>query len=115
MDDTTWKLVIHGFVTFAETGTETVNCLFEGDPSMCLTAIAAIDVAGGKLPMWIICRSKTERCERRYRYDDGLQLAVRQGELVLSQEENGSTTAQLAGEYLRWLNRWYRGKPITLL
>jgi hypothetical protein len=35
--------------------------------------------------------------------------------LVLSHEENGWTTVPLACEYLRWLNRWYRGKPIALL
>jgi hypothetical protein len=64
--------------------------------------------------MWIICRGKTERCERRYRQDEGLQKAVRQSDLVLSHKENGWTTAQLASEYLRWLNQWYRGKPIAL-
>jgi hypothetical protein len=50
-DETTWKLLNHGFMTLVETGTETVNCFFEGDSKMCLTATAAIDAAGGKLPM----------------------------------------------------------------
>jgi hypothetical protein len=102
-------------VTLAETGTEIFNCCFEGDPKICLTAIATIDAAGGKLPMWIIYQSKTERCERRYRKDEGLRTVVRQSDFVLSHEESGWTTAQMACQYLQWLNRWYRGKPITLL
>jgi hypothetical protein len=44
-----------------------------------------------------------------------VQTTVRQGELVLSHEENRWTITQLACKYLRWLNRWYRGKPIALL
>jgi hypothetical protein len=36
-------------------------------------------------------------------------------DLVLSHQENGWTSAQLGCEYLRWLHRYYRGKPIALL
>jgi hypothetical protein len=36
-------------LTVANTGSETVECLFNGDPRMCLTAIAAVDAAGGNL------------------------------------------------------------------
>jgi hypothetical protein len=32
MDETTWKLLNHGFVTLAETGTETVNYFLKEIP-----------------------------------------------------------------------------------
>jgi hypothetical protein len=54
---------------------------------MCLTAIAAIDAAGGKLPMWIVCRGKTTRCERPYQEDERLEKSIREGDLVLSHEK----------------------------
>jgi hypothetical protein len=115
MDETNWKLLNHGFVTIANRGSETVDCFFDGDPKMCLTAIAAIDAAGGKLPIWIVCRGKTTRCEKKFDDHEDLKRAIRQGELVLSHEANGWTTGQLACEYLRWLNQAYRGQPIALL
>jgi hypothetical protein len=79
-------LLNHGFVTLAERGSENVNCFFGGDPKICLGAIAAIDAAAGKSPMWIVCRSKTTRCERNYREDGRLEQSVREGDLMLSHE-----------------------------
>jgi hypothetical protein len=82
---------------------------------MCLTAIAAIDVAGGKLSLWIICRGTTAQCEKRYREAETLEKAIREGDLVVLHEEHRWTSAQLARKYLRWLNRRYREKPSALL
>jgi hypothetical protein len=38
-DETSWKSVDHRFTTASERGSETVNCLFEGDPKMRLIAL----------------------------------------------------------------------------
>lgn len=115
MDETSWKLLNCGFVTIANRGSETVECLFSGDPKMCLTAIAAIDAAGGKLPIWILCRGTTARCERRYRTDQVLEKEIAQGDLVVSHQENGWTDAQVAGTYLRWLRSRFPSGPVVLL
>jgi hypothetical protein len=115
MDETSWKLLNHGFVTVANTGSETVECLFAGDPTMCLTAIAAIDAVGGKLPIWILARGTTPRCERRYRTDEALSRAIAQGHLVVSHQQNGWTDAQVAGDYLRWLRTRFASGEIVLV
>jgi hypothetical protein len=35
-----------------------VNYLSDADPKICPTAIAGIDAAGGRLPLWIVCVEK---------------------------------------------------------
>jgi hypothetical protein len=115
MDETSWKQINNGFVTIAEKGAETVECFFSGDPKTCLTAVAAVDAAGGKLPLWILCRGKTTRCETRYRTHDGIDRAVNQGKLVVSHQVNGWCNATIAAEYLRWLRSRYGRLKIVLL
>jgi hypothetical protein len=120
MDETSWKHLNNGPLTIAETGSETVNCYFRGDPKTCLTAIAAITAAGEKLPLWILARGKTTRCEARYRSHDAVQAAIRRGDLVLSHQRNGWSNAAIAAEYLQWLRRRYgrqgrRPRRIVLL
>jgi hypothetical protein len=80
MSKTSWKLLNTGFLTVADRGSETVDCLFPRDPKMCLTAIAAIDAAGGKVPIWILCRGTKTRWEQRLRTDDSPNQAIGQGE-----------------------------------
>jgi hypothetical protein len=70
MDETSWTRLNVGFVTIANPGSETVELLFAGDPKMYLTAIAAIDAVGGKLPRWIPSRGTTPKGERRSRTDE---------------------------------------------
>jgi hypothetical protein len=73
---------------------------------MCLTVIAGIDAAGGKLPIWMFCRGKTVRCEALFRTHVRLAEAVRRGEIIFSHEENDWTRVYNACGYLRWL--WAR-------
>jgi hypothetical protein len=81
MEETRWKLLNHDFLRVADRGGEMVNCLFDGDPKMGLTFIAAIDTAGWKLPLWIVCPGKTMRCEQRSQGGETLQRAIQEGEL----------------------------------
>jgi hypothetical protein len=102
MDETSWKSVNHGFTNVADWGSETVNCLFGGDPKTCLTAI---DAAEGKLPAWILCHGKTVRYEQQYQSDVCLNEATRRRELV----------AEVACDYFRWLRARFSNRPIVLL
>lgn len=115
MDETSWKLINHGFLTVAVRGSETVNCYFSGDPKMCLTAIAAVDAAGGKLPLWMLCRGKTPRCEATFRADPDIDRAVQTDRIFLSHAESGWTTETVACDYLRWLRGRYGTDPIALI
>jgi hypothetical protein len=115
MDETSWKLLNTGFVTVANKSSETVDCLFDVDPKTCMTAIATIDAAGGKLPLWILARGKTTRCEQRYRTNSALERAIEGGELVVSHEENGWTNGDVACDYLRWLRSRYSSDAVVLV
>jgi hypothetical protein len=89
--------------------------MFSGDPQMFLTAIAAIDAAGGKLPLWILASGKMARCEPRYRTRSALETAIHVGELVVSHEENGWTDTNVACDYLRWLKSGYPSGLVVLV
>jgi hypothetical protein len=103
MDETSWKQIVNGAHTIADKGAEKVNCIFQGDPKTCLTAIASIDAGGGKLPLWILARGKTVRCEARYRNHDAVQAAIARGDLVLGHQQNGWSNATVMAKYLQWL------------
>jgi hypothetical protein len=115
MDEATWKLLNHGFLTVAIRGSETANCYFEGEPKTCLTPIAAVDAAGGKLPLWILCKGRTTRCERRFRLDRRLARPERKGELAISHAPSGWTTEHVARNYLIWLREFMGPGPIALV
>jgi hypothetical protein len=80
-----------------------------------LTAIACIDAAGGKLPIWVLCRGKTAKCEERYRSDEELQGSIRRGELILSHEINAWTNIDVACEYRRWVRSRFSRDPIVVV
>jgi hypothetical protein len=101
MDETSWKLVGHHFMTVAERGTEGVSCLFEGDSKACRTAIATINAAGEKLPLWAIAKGKTDRCEANLR--KSCSKAIEQGRLLLTHQQSGWITQQIAIRSLHWL------------
>jgi hypothetical protein len=115
MDETSWCLINQQMLTIANIGADGVECLFQGEPRMCLTAIASLDAAGGKLPLWVLCKSKTKRCEERYRDDHRLQEYIRSGDLVLTYQSNGWTSALVASDYLHWLRFRIQRGPIVVL
>jgi hypothetical protein len=84
MDETSWRQINAGRLTIDEKGAETVNCYFRPDLKTCLTAVAAITAAGEKLPLWILARGKTTRCETRHRSHDAIPAAVNRGDLMVS-------------------------------
>jgi DNA-binding transcriptional MerR regulator len=98
-DETSWKLINNGKVTVAECGAEGVTCEFDGDVKACMSVIAAIDAAGSKPPLWVICRGTTIRCEATLR----AQFAgvVRTGRLVITHKENGWTNGKVAVDLIR--------------
>jgi hypothetical protein len=89
--------------------------LFQGDRTKCLTAIASVDAAGGKVPLWVLWKGKTERCEERYRDDPRLQEYIRGGDLVLTHQPNGWTNALVASDYFPWPRSRIQREPIVVL
>jgi hypothetical protein len=111
-DETSWKLLNHSFLTIAQRGEETISCLFDRDPKACITAIATIDAAGRKLPLWAIAKGKTERSERRMR--EHCRAEIAREDLIVSHQESGWTGRDVALQFLHWLADRYR-RPIVLV
>jgi hypothetical protein len=112
MDETSWKLINHHIRTVADTGAEGISCLFDGDPKTCITAIATINAAGEKLPLWIIAKGKTARSENKYHRN--CARAVGEGKLKITHQQSGWVNNDVAKEYLKRLAELH-GHPFVLL
>jgi hypothetical protein len=66
IDETNWRTVAQGFLTWAETGVESVSCQLEDDEKAGVTVIAGITAAGTKLPLTVVGKGKTKRCLAGY-------------------------------------------------
>jgi hypothetical protein len=62
LDETNWRSVSPGFLTWGHRGAESVPCTIEKNEKEGITVIAAVDAAGNKLPLTIIGKWKTPRC-----------------------------------------------------
>jgi hypothetical protein len=62
IDETHWKIVAGGFLTWAVRGFESVPCILENDAKEGVTVIAGITAGGEKLPLTVIGRGKTQKC-----------------------------------------------------
>jgi hypothetical protein len=62
LDETNWKSISAGFLTWARAGPESVPCVISNDEKEGTTAIAAADARGKELPLTIICKGKTPIC-----------------------------------------------------
>jgi hypothetical protein len=108
MDETTWRLIDPHAASIAQTGAESVAAAFDGNPKECLTVIATISAAGERLPLWIICKGTTTRCEKRFAEKFAKQ--IRKGELVLCHQCSGWTELAVARAYIEWLPRRCHGR-----
>jgi hypothetical protein len=62
LDETNWRSVSAGFLTWARGGAESVLCVISNDEKEGITAIAAVNARGQKLPLTIIGKGKIPRC-----------------------------------------------------
>jgi hypothetical protein len=60
-DETTWQLVPNGLRTWADTGSESVEVYFNGDPKKRITALCTISADGVRLPIQLIAKGTTNR------------------------------------------------------
>jgi hypothetical protein len=115
MDETSWKVIPNNWRTVAYKGQEGVKCLFSTDQKICVTAVASISAAGDKLPLWIVLKGTTERCEIFYHLDPIVQNAIEERRLVLTHSDRGWMDTKVAKEYLTWLRRLYPETNLALV
>jgi hypothetical protein len=112
-DETGWRVVDGELRTVANVGAESVTCRFPCDEKMSVTVIAAVSFAGDKLPLWVIAKGKTVRCESKIR-EGHLMQAIRSGRLLVTHSESGWMDKKVAEEYISWL-RLRNSGPLALL
>jgi hypothetical protein len=96
IDETNWKTVAGGFMTWAHTNAESVQCQIDNDEKEGVTVIAAVDAEGGKLPLTVIGKGKTERCLKGYQLPPEVRTCV---------SESGWTTKDVMCRYFAILRQ----------
>jgi hypothetical protein len=107
IDETSWLLWPRGLLTWADTGSTSVQVRIQGDEKESLTATAAITASGIKLPLQIIAKGKTE-------YVEGSQL----GDVAhhwKNHSESGWQNETTFMEYLQALRNHMGEGPIHLI
>jgi hypothetical protein len=112
-DETSWHTVPGNLRTVANPGEEGVVNFVGADAKECTTAIATISAAGEKMPMWLICRGKTDRCERAVRTE--LAKHVHNGTLLVTHQPAGWCDGNIAIQYLEWLRSVDHNEAIVLI
>ena len=78
--------------------------------------MAAIALDGTKLPLLIICKGKTERCEKKITDAEGLRDYLKDQRLLINHSESGWAMEEVCRRYLEWLHTGYaHNSKFTLL
>ena len=106
MDETNFRVVNNGFLTWALKGGESVTCFVGNDAKEGVTVIATISASGEKWPMMLIGKGKTKRCLRNYQLTD---------EIWTSLSESGWTRENVMYDYLDKVRRKISGPCCLIL
>ena len=115
VDETCWRLVNGRMKTLAIRGATDVTVKTKIEPKTDITAIAGCTMAGRRLPLWIIAKGKTSKCEEKYRQHPKLRHFFCNGSLVVCHSPKGWATEQVAVEYMKWLKDLYKDRKYHIL
>jgi hypothetical protein len=93
VDETCWWFYLTGLSQWAKRGAPCVKLHHDGNEKLNVTAVCAATAAGDKLPVWVIAKGKTRRCEA------GLDA---QG-VEVTHTMSGWTTETSFADWLLWL------------
>jgi hypothetical protein len=107
MDDTCWRLFETPKKVLAEKGTETVTLRSSTSDKTSFTALGTISAAGRKLPLCVLSKGKTPRCERKF---------GEHPDVCIHHTDSGWATEGLIVAYIEWLDREVAdGHPCVLI
>lgn len=96
MDETHWQTFPNGILTWRMTGDDAVQVKIDGNEKQGLTVLASVTASGKKLPLLILAKGKTERCERT-------QLPEDLGSHFKFHSQSGWSTREVMMKYLEVL------------
>jgi hypothetical protein len=107
-DETMWRVVPNGMLTWAPVGEDSVSVDLDADAKAGITVLASVTAAHEKLPLFLIAKGKTNRVEET-------QLGVHEG-CQAAHSPSGWTTVHPFRQYLEWLRAFYADSdPIHLI
>jgi hypothetical protein len=107
-DETSWKVVPNGLLTWAPVGADAVSVTLDAGDKASVTVLASVTAAHEKLPLFMIAKGSTTRAERSQlgRFEDH----------ETDHSISGWTTVGTFRHYLSWLRTLYPDdQPIHLL
>lgn len=97
-DQTNYKLLNFGGITWAKAGADSVNVKVNCDPKRSFTAMATISSDGEKYPLYLIAKGKTTRCHSQF------NLPVKYDSFyTIDHSETGWFKMENTLNYLRWI------------
>jgi hypothetical protein len=98
-DETAWRIIPSGLVTWAPVGTDSVSVEVDANEKDCVTVLASITAAGKKLDLFAVAQGKTKQVEVS-------QLGTDQT-VITDHSESGWSTISTFHHYLSWLAKQY--------
>jgi hypothetical protein len=98
-DETAWRLIPNGLLTWAPVGADQVTIRLSGNEKDTVTVLASVTASGNKLPLFAIAKGKTQRAEQN-------QLGCAET-IVRDHSESGWSTIETFKHYLDWLHDYY--------
>ncbi|OHS92718.1 hypothetical protein TRFO_40949 [Tritrichomonas foetus] len=77
--------------------------------------MATINAAGEKLPIRVLAKGKTEKCENKFRKNKRLRKFIKNNELIVYHSKTGWASSEVMKKYLKWLSKMNNGNSIYLL
>ena len=115
-DETNWLLLPNGLRTVARKGVDGVTCHFDVGDKESITVMAAIALDGTKLPLLVICKGTTQRCETKITNCEKLKKYFEDGKLLVVHSSSGWAKEEVCQSYLEWLHHGYaHDTPFSLL
>jgi hypothetical protein len=98
-DETAWRLIPSGLLTWAPVGADGVTIRLNGNEKDNVTVLASVAASGNKLPLFAIAKGKTQRSEMSQLGSDET--------LIRDHSESGWSTIETFKHYLNWLHDYY--------
>jgi hypothetical protein len=105
-DETAWHFGKPITKVFAKKGAEGVYVMVDEMQKEVVTAFATVSQDGGKFPLWICAKGKTERCLAKFGPHPNS---------ILAHTPNGWANDNIMMEYLEWLHQLCNEEPLLLV
>ena len=113
-DETCWRIINGVLKTICLKGSDQVNVNINFDIKSSVTVMAACTLSGRKLPLMLIAKGKTKKCEDKYVKDPRLRKYINKS-LFIDHTPDGWSINSFVLNYLKFLKKQMDQKPFYLI